>query len=481
MKINNIAKNTSYLTSALVIQKVISFAYFTLLARNLGPENMGMYYFAISFTTVLAVFIDLGLINILMREVAKTKERAQELLGSVLAIKLPLALLTLGSAILIIHLLNYPSLVVHLVYLSCICMILDSFTTSFFAVIRGFHNLIYESIGSVLFQLIVMILGLVAVYSGMSLLWVMGALVAASIFNFSYSSLVLWKKLDLVIKPVYNQRLILSLSRLAIPFGLFALFQRFYMHFDSVLLSIIAGDRYVGYYQVAFKIIFALQFLPLAFVASLYPAMSYYWINNREQLTITFERAMKYLMIISIPISTGVIILSDKIINIFGKEFSGATLPMQITILALLFIFINFPIGSLLNACDRQKYNTINMGIAVTLSITLNLILISKFQAVGAGVTVLVTNFLMTILGLYWAGKIINYDKKMMLINFIKIIISGLAMGVLVFELQKYLNIFLIIPLGGIFYFLVLYLVRGYTKEDIKSITSSFLAKKQKG
>ena len=53
LKINNIARNTSYLTLALILQKIISFTYFTLLARYVGPVSLGKYYFAISFTTIL--------------------------------------------------------------------------------------------------------------------------------------------------------------------------------------------------------------------------------------------------------------------------------------------------------------------------------------------------------------------------------------------------------------------------------------------
>jgi len=101
VKVHNIAKNTSYLTAAMVLQKIISFTYFTLLARNLGPANLGKYYFAISFVTIMGVFIDLGLVNVLTREVAKRKREASKLLGSVLSLKIPLALLTLGAAFLI--------------------------------------------------------------------------------------------------------------------------------------------------------------------------------------------------------------------------------------------------------------------------------------------------------------------------------------------------------------------------------------------
>ncbi|MFA4941801.1 MAG: oligosaccharide flippase family protein, partial [Patescibacteria group bacterium] len=152
-KIANIAKNTSYLTLALIMQKIVSFTYFTLLARSLGPDDLGKYYFAISFTTIFAIFIDLGLINVLTREVAKNEEKAKDLLGNVLFLKIPLAAVALLAVALMINLMGYPAITKNLVYISSICMILDSFSTTFFAVIRGFHNLKFESIASVIFQL----------------------------------------------------------------------------------------------------------------------------------------------------------------------------------------------------------------------------------------------------------------------------------------------------------------------------------------
>ncbi len=475
VKVHNIAKNTSYLTAAMVLQKIISFTYFTLLARNLGPANLGKYYFAISFVTIMGVFIDLGLVNVLTREVAKRKREASKLLGSVLSLKIPLALLTLGAAFLIINLLEYPAITRNLVYLACVCMITDSFTTTFFAVARGFHNLIFESLSAILFQLIVLGLGLTAIYSGLNLLWVMGALVSGSIFNFCYSFAIVKHKIKIKIIPSWDKKLIKAVASLTVPFGIFALFQRFYMHLDTVLLSILAGDKYVGFYQIAFKIVFALQFLPMAFIASLYPAMSNYWLNNRSQLSITFERAISYLMIISLPISAGVVALADKIILIFKTNYMSAVLPMQIIILSLLFIFINFPVGSLLNACDRQKQNTLNMVIAAILSVALNLILIPRFQALGASITVLVTNALMTFLGFYWARGAISYNLKKILKTFLKILICALAMGILVWYLKNYLNIFVLIILGAIIYFLLLFAIGGFKKEDIISIYHSFL------
>ncbi len=473
-KINNIAKNTSYLTIALIMQKVISFTYFAFLARNLGPENLGKYYFALSFTTIFAIFIDLGFINFLTREVAKKQESAGKLLGNILSIKVLLTFVTTIAVLIVINMFNHDQLTKDLVYISIICMVLDSFTTTFFATIRGFHNLKYESISSVIFQLIVLSFGLLAMYFNLNLRLILSTLALASIYNFFYSIWVLRRKIGIKLQLLYDAELTRSIFKVSLPFALFAIFQRLYTYLDSVFLSLMAGDYYVGLYQVAFKIIFALQFLPLAFTASLYPAMSTYWLSNRPQLKIAFERAMNYLIIISLPIIFGTIMLADKIVLIFKSNYAEAVLPLQITIVALFFIFVNFPIGSLLNACDRQRRNTLNMLIVTLASIGLNLILIPVFKTVGASITVLLTNGLMFLLGIVWVKKIIDYSPKKNMVVFLKALSASILMSVFIFWLKPMLNVIVITLISIIVYFSLIYLMGGFKKADILYIIKSF-------
>jgi O-antigen/teichoic acid export membrane protein len=473
-KISNIARNTSYLTLALILQKIISFTYFTLLARYVGPASLGKYYFAISFTTIFAIFIDLGFANVLTREVAKDQNRSQKWLANILALKVPLALLSLAAVFVLINLLGYDETTRNLVYISSICMVLDSFTVTFFAVIRGFHNLKYESISSVIFQLIVLTFGYGALLLGGGLVPAMFALALASSYNFIYSLIILQKRIKIGIKIAYDKYLVKEILVISWPFAVYAIFQRLYTYLDSVLLSILAGDEQVGLYQIAFKIIFALQFLPMAFTASLYPAMSSYWHSNREQLLISFERAMNYLIIISLPIIVGAIVLADKIILLFKAGYGGALLPLQISIISLFFIFINFPIGSLLNACDRQRKNTFNMGVVTVLSVILNLLLIPHWQAVGASLTVLITNALMFILGILQVKKIIAYRSHKNLKIFSKVLLASLAMGFIIYFGKAYLNVFIATLGGGFIYFALLLALGGFGREDLISIRQSF-------
>ncbi len=473
-KIVNIAKNTSYLTLALVLQKIISFTYFTLLARFVGPANLGKYYFAISFTTIFAIFIDLGFANVLSREVAKAQEGASRWLGNVLTLKIPLALIALAAVFLLIKALGYDPLTRQLVYISSISMVLDSFTTTFFAVVRGFHNLKYESIAAVIFQLIVLVVGYGALLLGGGLVPAMAALALASLYNFFYSLAILARKIKVSLRFLYDKLFIKEILVISWPFAAYAVLQRIYTYLDSVLLSVLSDDVQVGLYQVAFKIIFALQFLPLAFTASLYPAMSAYWQSNREQLAVSFERAMNYLVIISLPIIVGVVVLADKIVLLFKSAYLGAIVPLQIAIVALFFIFVNFPIGSLLNACDRQRRNTANMAIVTLVSVILNLLLIPRLAAIGASLTVLATNFLMFVLGLIWVKKIIVYRARKNLVVFLKILMASALMGVIIFITKAYVNIFFSTVLGALIYFIVLYFLGGFSKLDVSSILKSF-------
>jgi O-antigen/teichoic acid export membrane protein len=476
-KIDNIAKNTSYLTLALILQKIISFTYFTLLARYVGPASLGQYYLAISFTTIFSIVIDLGFANILTREIAKNKERAGVLLGNVLTLKLPLSILAVGVVVALVNWLPYDPLTKSLVYVSACSMVLDSFTSTFFAVIRGFHNLKYESISSIVYQIIVLVCGYSALLLGGGLLPAMLALAVASIYNFTYAWFVLKKHFHLPWRWRYDPAIIKEVLLISWPFAVYAIFQRLYTYLDSVLLSVLAGNAQVGLYQVAFKIIFALQFLPSAFTASLYPALSAYWQSDRKQLSISFERAINYLVIIVVPIIVGTVVLAEPIVWLFKAGYAEAVWPLRISIIALFFIFLNFPIGSLLNACDEQRKNTRNIAVVMILSVLMNWLLIPHWQALGASCTVLATNAVMFVLGLQTVRQLINYRWTNNLVIFAKTLLASLVMGAIIRLGSDYFHLIVTTLLGGGIYFLVLWGLRGFTRADVLSIIQSFRAK----
>jgi len=476
-KITSIARNTSYFTLALVIQKVISLSYFTIYARVLGPGDLGQYYFAISITSIFSIFIDFGLGNVITREIAKRSDKAAALLGNVLSMKLIFSFITIGVLYLWSLVWGYEAITRDLIYISAVVMILDNFTNIFYAILRGFHNLKFESIASVIFQLIVLIFSLVVIKLGLDIRWLMTSFVTAGIFNVIYSGYIVHSRLKLSLRFCWDKILAKQIFYLALPFAIYAIFQRLYTFFDSVLLFKFLGSEAVGLYQIPFKIIVAIQFLPMAFTASLYPALSAYWQNNRDQLSITFERAINYSLILGIPIMIGSIALADQIVAIFKEGFVAAALPLRISMLAVPFMFLTFPIGALLNACDRQKRNTINIGIVALVSVVLNLFLIPRWGVIGACVTTVVTSILMIGLGWLVVPDIITIRTKKIIIMFTRILTAGMVMGICAYNLKIYLPPLITIFVASIVYALCLFLLKGFTMTDLQSIYNSFRKK----
>lgn len=473
-----VAKNTSYYTIALIIQKIISFGYFSYLAVQIGAENLGTYTFALFFTTMFAVLIDLGLANVITRETAKFQEKAGQFLSAVLAVKIPLSILTYLLVMGLINLMGNPEVTRQLVYLTGIIMVIDSFTLTFYAIIRGFHNLKIESIGTIIFQILVAGSGITLVQLTHDVRILILAVMFGSLFNLLYSMTLLIKKLKIKLTLKVDKPLLKTLMIITIPFALAGIFTRVYGYIDSVFLHQFISDEAVGYYSIPYKITFALQFIPLAFIAALYPAFSTFFVQSREMLKMTFQKSIIYLAIIAVPISLGIISIADKVmIHVYSKEYLASIIPLQILIASLPFLFINFPLGALLNACNRQIRNTVNIGIVMVINIILNLILIPKYSVIGAAIASTISTLIMFILQVYVAKQITPLDGWYLVRQFAKVLLAGVAMyGVIVWFKASLFYLFLI-PIGAVVFFVILFIIKGFTIREFKDLLKSISQK----
>ena len=123
-----ITRNTIFFLTALVIQKLLSFIYFTFLARYLGVEGIGQYFFAISFAAIFSVLMDFGLAPVLTREIAKSDKNDQEWFKQIFSLKLLFSIITVIVAILLNNILFYEDPVKNLIYFSIFIILIDSFT-----------------------------------------------------------------------------------------------------------------------------------------------------------------------------------------------------------------------------------------------------------------------------------------------------------------------------------------------------------------
>ena len=475
-----ITKNTLYLSSAYVVQKILAFVYFALLARFLGADNIGKYVFALSFTTIFSIFIDLGLNSVLTREIAKYKGKARDYINNVIGIKIILAVITYALTVFFVNILNYPQEAKQLVYLAGIIVTLESFTLSFYAVLRGFQKIKFEGVGTILYQLVVISLGYVFIKLELSIIYFIGVILLASLTNLIFSIYLLFIREKIKIKPTWNKSTIKTLLIIAIPFAIAGIFSRVYSYIDQIMLSKLAGDTALGIYSVAYKLTFALQFIPAAFGASIFPAFANFYAHSRERLVQTFDTAFAYLIILVFPISLGTISLAREIIlKIYGVEYIESIVPLQILIIALIFIFINYPLGALLNACDHQKINTRNIGIAMLVNIVANIILIPRFSFVGASFAVLISYIVLVGVNLFSVYSIIEYNRARMIISVAKAFFGATIMAVVIYYAKDAIDFWWLIIPGALLYFVIIYGIKLISKEEILAILNIFKQKNE--
>ncbi|NIS38808.1 oligosaccharide flippase family protein, partial [Candidatus Saccharibacteria bacterium] len=81
-----IVKNSAVLTASHVLSKLINLALVLILTRLLGSDGFGIYSFSLAFVMLFMVFTHLGINTLLIREIARDKSRAKELVGTTLPV-----------------------------------------------------------------------------------------------------------------------------------------------------------------------------------------------------------------------------------------------------------------------------------------------------------------------------------------------------------------------------------------------------------
>ncbi len=477
-KSEHVARNTFFFIAALIFQKFFSLVYFALLARFLGVEDLGKYAFAISFTTIFTIFIDFGFTPVLTRKLSQNEGDISKIFSTILSLKIFLSAIVYIGVLVLITLLHYEPIIVKLVLISGMVMIFDSFTLTFWGIFRGRHILFYESLGNILVQIILVCVGLGILFTSSNLLFQMSALLMASIFHFFYAWYLLWKKIHISFQWNFNTKEIQKLLRESSFFGIGAIFNRITGSLDSILLSKLAGLNAVGFYSTSYRLVSALQFIPLAFSASIYPAMSAAFQKDDARLSRLFEKSSIMLLVIIFPISFGAFVIADLLITtIYGTEYISSILSFKILIFSLIFTFLHFPVGSCLNAIHKQKITTKNQGIAMAVSIILNVLLIPIFGFVGASIAFLVSSMVLYGFGFWYVMHSIKIDYKYFFGKTIRIFSAAFGMAFFIFFLRTKISLLLLIVVANLTYIFFLYCFRAFQKSEIQEFIYSLRQK----
>lgn len=450
----SVARNTLYLTFASIAQKVIAFGYFTLLANRLGVAQTGSYFLALSIIVMFSVLADWGVTSVVIRDTAAHPGQAIEQLRRALGVKIPLIVIAAVSAFLFSRLLGYSAQTILLVELAVPILAADALSVLFYGLLRGLQILRYEALGIFVGQMLTAIIGGLVLWISPALPLLILALLSGSIWNMVFAGAVIGSKIGFrSLVPLWKLPAACALLRLSMAFGLAGVFVKLYSSIDSILLSVLRGEEAVGIYAVAYKMTYAFQFLPLAFVGALYPAMSSLVTGDRVALRRLFDRSITYMALLSVPITLGIASTADLLIHTFYPNgYEDSIVALRILVFVLLFIFLDFPVGSLLNAAHKQNIKTAVMGVTMLINLLLNILLIPRYGVIGACVAAVVS-FVILFVGSFWFVRhIIDYNWMDLIRRLYHILVAGGLMVGGVLLLKPLFPLVFLVPIGGLIY-----------------------------
>lgn len=460
--VKRIFKNTSILFIAQIVNYILAFFYTIYLARYLGVSDFGILTFGISFTTIMGVTADLGLSILAVREIARDKSISSGYTGNLIVIKLILSSITMGLIALFMNLFNYPSQTIQVVYLLGLWMVFTSFTQLFYSVFQAYEKMEYQSIGTILYSILLFSGVFYGIFSNFSIQWF-------ALIYLIVSGVVLFYTIFIYIARFPRPNLQVNWNfwksklTLALPLSIASIFSTIAFRVDTVLLSLFQGYVVVGLYTAPYKIIEVLLFIPSVYSAVIFPVLSIFHVSSKESFQLIYVKSIKYMIILGLPIAAGVTILSqDIILLLYQSAFSGSVVALQILIWTVPLLLLTTSFGIILISMNKQVLAIRLTFIYMIFNIGVNLVVIPQFSYLGAAVVTVLTELLNFVMLFYYLSKFIckvPLHKLMWKPAIATVIMS-------VFMISIHLNIFIMVLLATAIYFALLILFKTFSKGD---------------
>jgi O-antigen/teichoic acid export membrane protein len=242
-----------------------------------------------------------------------------------------------------------------------------------------------------------------------------------------------------------------------------------FFRIDVLLLKPMKGDTVVGYYGAAYQYINGLLIIPQYFTQAIFPLMSRYADSARDSLMRAYVLSLRLLLIVALPIAAGTPFVARGLILVLGggKFLPHSMIALQLLIGFLPLSFVNSVTQYVLIAIDQQRFLTKAFVIGVAFNVTANLVAIPLFSYQGAAVVTIFSE-LALLLPFYYAVRKHLGPLPWLSLFWQPALASAVMAGALWFLRGAPWP--LLIPAGGIVYFVVLVLVGGLRQPDMDLI-----------
>jgi O-antigen/teichoic acid export membrane protein len=391
--VSKILKGSSKIFSIKAIGAIFLILSSVLISRKYGAQSFGVFSIYFALLQLLAMISRLGMDVYIVRvlpTISKNRNKISDYFTSILVLIIISCLIVLIIFSLLIDLIDlyfFQTLQLN-GSLQTISYLILPFTI--FSLIpeifRGFNKIAQYA---VLKNLILNLLLFFFVLLGTDLkntLYPLKALNYSILISFSVS--LIWLSFFLKSRRVKFKSKAKDLNkhfRKAYPMYLSAVLVYLISSMDNYLIGLFMNEKSVGYFNACLKLTLATTFIMISFNGYLAPRFSeLFHKKNIDELNFYYNKAIKIILILSLPI---IIILSgfpSFFLKIFGDEFVNASRCLIILNLSSVVVAFFGLAGTVLNMSDQQSKLLKIIFSAFVIKIIFAVVLIPLFGLDGA-------------------------------------------------------------------------------------------------
>lgn len=402
-----LARGTGFMFAGNIIGKVVAFALQLTLTRTLGQAAYGLYTLGMSVLRIAREVASLGLQGGIVRFGAAEHGRddTEALAGTLRA-----ALLTgtLTSAVVGGGLYSLSSWMATVVFDDpAMTPVLQAFSAAlpFFVLVylisrsaRALQQMHYDvGIHTVLPPLLNLGFVAVAFVLGFRLGGALVAFVASTALAALIGALLLWRLFPPLFSAVRGQYRFHKLLGFSLPVLGASLSSLVVEQADRFMLGALATTADVGLYTVAALGATQIRFMLHVVSSTFMPAISdLFHTGRRDKLHRLFKTTTRWIVALSLPIATTLVLFSTPLVQLFGADFAPAAPTLQVLAIAFLIDTLVGASGLMLQMCGRERIAMWNNVVLALLNVGLNAWLILEFGLIGAalatGLSIAVVN-----------------------------------------------------------------------------------------
>ena len=385
--------NTSWLLGERALRIAVSLFVGIYVARYLGPERFGLLSYALSFVGIFVALATLGLDEVVVRELIKTPEQREKILGTSFLLKLVGTLLMWAAILVAIPLTEndlQTNILIIIIAFGTVFQAFNVIDLNFQAKVKSKYVVHAQFVQLIISSIVKIIL----VVNEAPLIW----------FASVYSLDVIVLAMGLVFAYLYNGDNIFSwkwsfetskyLLHDSWPLILAGVVISVYMKIDQVMIKEMLGAKEVGLYAAAVKLSEAWYFIPMAIASSLFPAIINAKVYQKEVYYQRLQKLYDLMVWIAIAIALPTTFLSTLVVEfLYGKEYLGSSSVLIIHIWTAVFVFLGVASSKYLLAENFIKKSFYRAFIGALLNIIMNYYLIGIIGIQGAAISTLVSHF----------------------------------------------------------------------------------------